>query len=94
MSIIWHDCEHLTNSVSVFQVSKHSCEQKSPKVQSEALIWLGEAIKAFGLKINVKPHIDYMKTMLAATNPVRKRTGSSRDIALYCLVCEFCYKGK
>ncbi|XP_062513637.1 cytoskeleton-associated protein 5-like isoform X2 [Corticium candelabrum] len=56
------------NYVSL-QVSKHSSEQKSPKVQAEALSWLGEAIKAFSLKIEIKPHIDYVKTMLAATNP-------------------------
>ena len=30
------------------QVMKHSFEQKSPKVHSESLEWLGNAIKEFG----------------------------------------------
>jgi cytoskeleton-associated protein 5 len=51
------------------QVCKYASEHKSPKVHSEALGWLGEGIKAFGFKIELKPHIDYVKTMLAATNP-------------------------
>ena len=34
------------------------------------MVWLGESIKAFGFKINLKPHIDHVKTMLQQTNPV------------------------
>ena len=30
------------------QVLKHAMEQKSPKVQSESLDWLGQAVKEFG----------------------------------------------
>ena len=34
--------------ISSIQVMKHSFEQKSPKVHSESLEWLGNAIKEFG----------------------------------------------
>ncbi len=34
--------------VSPIQVMKHSFEHKSPKVHSESLEWLGNAIKEFG----------------------------------------------
>ncbi|XP_065835694.1 cytoskeleton-associated protein 5-like isoform X2 [Oscarella lobularis] len=51
------------------QVCKHACGQKNPKVLSESMVWLGESIKAFGFKINLKPHIDHVKTMLQQTNP-------------------------
>ena len=34
----------------VIQVMKHSFEQKSPKVQSESLDWLSQAIKDFGFR--------------------------------------------
>lgn len=51
------------------QVSKLALEHKSPKVQQEALTWLNAALREFGLQINIKPHIDYIKTCLSATNP-------------------------
>ena len=35
-------------SLPSIQVMKHAFEQKSPKVQSESLEWLGQAIKEFG----------------------------------------------
>lgn len=34
--------------VCISQVMKHAFEQKSPKVQSESLDWLGNAVKEFG----------------------------------------------
>ena len=37
-------------------------------MQQEALTWLNNALKEFGLAINIKPHIDYIKTCLGATN--------------------------
>ena len=36
--------------VCAMQVTKHAFEQKSPKVQSESLDWLSQAIKDFGFR--------------------------------------------
>ncbi len=38
----------LRTTCTCVQVMKAAFEQKSPKVQSESLDWLGQAIKAFG----------------------------------------------
>nr|XP_058951305.1 cytoskeleton-associated protein 5-like isoform X2 [Pocillopora verrucosa] len=51
------------------KVSKHAGSQKNPKVLAESLNWLSDAIKGFGFKIDLKPHIAYVKEALANTNP-------------------------
>ncbi|XP_022781710.1 cytoskeleton-associated protein 5-like [Stylophora pistillata] len=51
------------------KVSKHSGSQKNPKVLAESLNWLSDAVKGFGFKIDLKPHIAYVKEALANTNP-------------------------
>jgi cytoskeleton-associated protein 5 len=61
--------ERLTLNYTSLQVLKLAFEHKSPKVQSESIDWLSESIKQFGFLLNVKPHIDYIKKGLAATNP-------------------------
>lgn len=44
-------------------------EQKSPKVQSEALIWVGSAIKEFGMQLNPKTLLDDVKKAVQSINP-------------------------
>ncbi|KAK7477171.1 hypothetical protein BaRGS_00031556, partial [Batillaria attramentaria] len=44
-------------------------EQKNPKNQSETLVWLSQAVKEFGLKVNIKPLIATVNKALSATNP-------------------------
>lgn len=44
-------------------------EQKSPKVQSEALNWVGGAIKEFGMQINPKTLLDDVKKAVQSINP-------------------------
>ena len=41
-----NSCAYLV--IILLQVMKHSFEQKSPKVHSESIEWLGNAIKEFG----------------------------------------------
>eukprot|EP00118_Oscarella_pearsei_P028343 m.1928 g.1928 ORF g.1928 m.1928 type:complete len:2015 (+) comp8067_c0_seq1:84-6128(+) len=69
------------------QACRHAAGHKSPKVHSESLVWLAESIKAFGFKINLKPHIDHIKSMLQATNP------SVRSAAISTLGVIFLYVG-
>lgn len=45
-------------------------EQKSPKVQQEALIWVNNAIKEFGFQVQPKPLIEDTKKALQLTNPL------------------------
>ena len=47
VTMIIHCIHILTVSL---QVMKHAFEQKSPKVQSESLDWLSQAIKDFGFR--------------------------------------------
>lgn len=51
------------------EVMKMAFAQKNPKNQSEALNWLTKAITEFGLKVQVKPHIENIKKAFAHTNP-------------------------
>ncbi|OQR70552.1 cytoskeleton-associated protein 5-like [Tropilaelaps mercedesae] len=51
------------------QVLEAAFAQKSPKVQSEALNWTGQAIKEFGFKVPAKSVIETMKSALSASNP-------------------------
>lgn len=43
--------------------------QKNPKNQSEALLWLNRSIREFGLKVDVKGLVQYLKIAFAHTNP-------------------------
>lgn len=56
------------NFVSV-QALKCAFEQKNPKVHSETLDWLGQALKEFGFLIDIKAHIEFIKTAMGASNP-------------------------
>ncbi|NXF32228.1 CKAP5 protein, partial [Nyctibius bracteatus] len=52
------------------QVVAMAFSQKNPKIQSETLNWLSNAIKEFGFSgLNVKAFISNVKTALAAANP-------------------------
>lgn len=44
-------------------------EQKSPKVQAEALLWVGNAVKEFGMQVNPKTLLDDVKKAVQSINP-------------------------
>ncbi|XP_037049831.1 protein mini spindles isoform X3 [Bradysia coprophila] len=59
----------------IVKMLSYSFEQKSPKVQMEALQLTGEAIQAFGLQVQPKKLIDFMKKALQSVNAtVRQAT--------------------
>ncbi|KAG8185075.1 hypothetical protein JTE90_029692 [Oedothorax gibbosus] len=62
--------------------------QKNPKNLSESLIWLSATIKLFGLKIQVKEVVDYLKKGFASTNP------AVRNAALALVGTMYLYIGK
>ncbi|XP_048241542.1 cytoskeleton-associated protein 5-like isoform X2 [Haliotis rufescens] len=51
------------------EVIRCAFEQKNPKNQSESMVWLTQAVRDFGFKVNIKPMIENIKKALAATNP-------------------------
>ncbi|XP_037921963.1 protein mini spindles isoform X4 [Hermetia illucens] len=57
----------LENIVS--KVLSFAFEQKSPKVQSESLNWVNQAIREFGFQINPKVLIEDVKKGVQSTNP-------------------------
>ncbi|XP_028419152.1 cytoskeleton-associated protein 5-A-like, partial [Dendronephthya gigantea] len=63
--------ENLSLNYVSLKVSGCASGQKNPKVLSESLNWLSDAIKAFGMKFDIKPHVNYIKQSLAHTNPVK-----------------------
>ncbi|XP_052800946.1 cytoskeleton-associated protein 5-A-like isoform X2 [Mya arenaria] len=64
-------------------VMKLAFGQKNPKNQSEALNWLTKAITEFGLKVQIKQHIQNIKTAFAATNPAIRQSALSLLPVLY-----------
>lgn len=50
-------------------------EQKSPKVQAEALIWVAGAIKEFGMQVNPKALLDDVKKAVQSINPAVRQAG-------------------
>lgn len=53
----------------VTKVMSIAFEQKSPKVQAEALNWISGAIKEFGMQVNPKNLIDDAKKAVQSINP-------------------------
>ncbi|RDD44949.1 Cytoskeleton-associated protein 5 [Trichoplax sp. H2] len=51
------------------QVITYAMSQKSPKVISESICWLAQAIKEFGFKIKLKSYLTPIKAALSHTNP-------------------------
>lgn len=62
--------------------------QKNPKNQSEAILWVSGAVKQFGLKVNVKEIIEYTKKAFSSTNP------GVRNAALSLVGTIYMYVGK
>jgi cytoskeleton-associated protein 5 len=59
----------------VSKVMSYAFEQKSPKIQQEAINWVNESIRDFGFQINPKIMIDDAKKGINSTNPnVRQAT--------------------
>lgn len=53
----------------VTKVISTAFEQKSPKVQAEALNWAGGALKEFGMQVNPKTLLDDVKKAVQSINP-------------------------
>lgn len=76
--------KHATAGLSVLcenwcvnEVSMRACveakDNHSPKVKEETLKWMTTIVEQFGVRIAVKPHVEYSKHCLGHTNPaVRK----------------------
>ena len=55
-----------------FQVLQHAMAQKNPKIQTESINWLSQALRDFGIAgLNVKLVIDKVKLAIQANNPVQ-----------------------
>lgn len=70
------------------EVLNFAFSQRNPRNQSEAILWVANAIKQFGLKVNVKEVIDYIKKAFSSTNP------TVRNSALTLVGTMYMYVGK
>lgn len=61
--------ESLNLQYIVGKVLSFAFEQKSPKVQSESLLWTTRAVQEFGMQINPKMLIEEVRKAVASTNP-------------------------
>ncbi|XP_065070567.1 cytoskeleton-associated protein 5-like isoform X2 [Rhopilema esculentum] len=61
--------ENISLNYVSLKVAKVSSQVKNPKTQAEALVWMSEGLREFGFKIDMKPHIAFIKTSLQNTNP-------------------------
>lgn len=71
----------------VSKIIAFAFEQKSPKVQADALIWVANAIKEFGLQVNPKVLLDDVKKAVQSTNP------TVRQAAIQLLGVMYIYMG-
>ncbi|UYV60269.1 msps [Cordylochernes scorpioides] len=65
------------------EVLQLSFNKRNPKIQAEALIWLAKAITEFGLVVQVKTLIDYLKKSFSSTNPAVKTSALTLLGTLY-----------
>lgn len=70
----------------VSKVIGFAFEQKSPKVQAEALLWVSGAIREFGLQLNIKVLIDDVKKAVQSTNPTVRQAAIALLGVLYLYV--------
>lgn len=61
----------------VSKVISLAFEQKSPKVQAEALNWVSGAIKEFGMQVNPKTLLDDVKKAVQSVNPAVRQAAIS-----------------
>lgn len=61
----------------VSKVMEFAFEQKSPKVQQEALTWVNNAIKEFGFQVNPKMLLEDSKKAVQSINPAVRAAGIS-----------------
>lgn len=59
----------------VSKVMEFAFEQKSPKVQQEALTWVNNAIKEFGFQVNAKLLLEDSKKAVQSINPAVRAAG-------------------
>jgi cytoskeleton-associated protein 5 len=69
--------EAITLEYAVSKVLTFAFEQKSPKVQQEALTWVNNAIKDFGFQVNPKLLIDDAKKSVQSSNAAVRAAGIS-----------------
>ncbi|XP_038112365.1 protein mini spindles isoform X2 [Culex quinquefasciatus] len=60
---------------AVAKVMEFAFEQKSPKVQQEALTWVNNAIKEFGFQVNPKLLLEDSKKAVQSINPAVRAAG-------------------
>ncbi|XP_058831204.1 protein mini spindles isoform X3 [Topomyia yanbarensis] len=59
----------------ISKVMEFAFEQKSPKVQQEALTWVNNAIREFGFQVNPKLLLDDSKKAVQSINPAVRAAG-------------------
>ncbi|XP_029845565.2 cytoskeleton-associated protein 5 [Ixodes scapularis] len=65
------------------QVAALCFAQRNPRNQSEALLWLANAIREFGLRVPVKAAVEHVRTGLGASNPGVRSASLSLAGVLY-----------
>lgn len=69
--------EHISLDYVVTKTMSFAFTQKSPKIQSESLLWINVAIKEFGLQINTKVFIDELRKAVQSTTPTVRQAAIS-----------------
>ncbi|XP_055712026.1 protein mini spindles isoform X3 [Phlebotomus papatasi] len=67
--------EAITLEYVVSKVMSFAFEQKSPKVQQEALLWVNQALREFGLQINPKLLLEDARKAVQSINPAVRGAG-------------------
>lgn len=69
--------EHISLDYVVSKTMTFAFTQKSPKIQSESLLWINIALKEFGLQVNTKVFLEELRKAVQSTTPTVRQAAIS-----------------
>lgn len=69
--------EHTSLDYVVSRTMTFAFTQKSPKIQSESLLWINIALKEFGLHVNTKVFLEELRKAVQSTTPTVRQAAIS-----------------
>jgi len=78
--------ENISLNYISLKVAKSADEAKNPKLIAESLGWMSDSVKEFGFRIDLKPHIAFIKSSLTNTNPAVRKAAIEFLATLYIYV--------
>lgn len=69
--------EHISLDYVVSKTMTFAFTQKSPKIQTESLLWINVALIDFGLHVNTKVFLDELRKAVQSSSPTVRQAAIS-----------------